>query len=256
MRQQRSHLPTPMGVRRRCSSYRLSLLKGITVGVVASASRRVGTVPASTSSVGRRENRRAKNPVFFGASPSLRGRMRAAAPLSRPCSIERSTMPHSTSSSVSAATCARSWASSISSRLSPCGLTFGELMKATAIQVAGRRCAPERRGLPREADLAWLEKLPCGCPTSTHFALDFVTMKGLRDVVAPGLRVLFVGINPGLRSAEIGHHFGGRTNPFWRLLHAAGFTPELLPPEQDRRMAEWRLGLPHLCARAARPARQ
>jgi TDG/mug DNA glycosylase family protein len=79
-------------------------------------------------------------------------------------------------------------------------------------------------------------------------------MKRLRDVIAPDLRLLFVGINPGLRSAEIGHHFGGRTNPFWRLLHASGLTPELLPPEQDRRLVEWRLGITNLCARPSRAA--
>lgn len=76
----------------------------------------------------------------------------------------------------------------------------------------------------------------------------------LRDVVAPGLRVLFVGINPGLRSAEIGHHFGGRTNPFWRLLHASGLTPVLLEPEEDRRLLEFRLGITNLVARASRAA--
>ncbi len=79
-------------------------------------------------------------------------------------------------------------------------------------------------------------------------------MQGLRDVVAPGLRVLFVGINPGLRSAEIGHHFGGRTNPFWRLLHASGLTPELLLPEDDRRLLEHGLGVTNLCPRPSRSA--
>jgi TDG/mug DNA glycosylase family protein len=79
-------------------------------------------------------------------------------------------------------------------------------------------------------------------------------MRRLRDVTAPNLRLLFVGINPGLRSAEIGHHFGGRTNPFWRLLHAVGLTPELLPPEEDRRLVEWGLGITNLCARPTRAA--
>jgi TDG/mug DNA glycosylase family protein len=79
-------------------------------------------------------------------------------------------------------------------------------------------------------------------------------MKRLKDVVAPDLRVLFVGINPGLRSAEIGHHFGGKTNPFWKLLHAARFTSELLPPEQDGRLVEWGLGITNLCGRPSRAA--
>lgn len=76
----------------------------------------------------------------------------------------------------------------------------------------------------------------------------------LKDIVAADLRVLFVGINPGLRSAEIGHHFGGRTNPFWKLLHAAGFTPQLLLPEEDHRLTEFGLGLTNLCARPSRAA--
>ncbi len=52
--------------------------------------------------------------------------------------------------------------------------------------------------------------------------------KTLPDVIAPGLRVLFCGINPGLYTAAIGHHFGRPGNRFWPTLHAAGFTPRQL----------------------------
>jgi double-stranded uracil-DNA glycosylase len=76
----------------------------------------------------------------------------------------------------------------------------------------------------------------------------------LRDVVAPGLRVLLVGINPGLRSAEVGHHFAGRGNPFWRLLHAAGLTPVAVAPEEDARLPELGLGVTNVCPRATRSA--
>ncbi|HEY4122295.1 MAG TPA: mismatch-specific DNA-glycosylase [Byssovorax sp.] len=79
-------------------------------------------------------------------------------------------------------------------------------------------------------------------------------MKGLRDVIAPDLGLLFVGINPGLRSAEIGHHFAGKTNPFWRLLHAAELTPVLLAPEDDGRLVEFGLGVTNLCPRPSRAA--
>ena len=79
-------------------------------------------------------------------------------------------------------------------------------------------------------------------------------MKRLKDVIAPELKVLFVGINPGLRSAEIGHHFGGKTNPFWKLLHAAKLTPELLPPERDRDLLKYQLGITNLCPRPSRAA--
>jgi double-stranded uracil-DNA glycosylase len=66
--------------------------------------------------------------------------------------------------------------------------------------------------------------------------------------------VLLVGINPGLRSAALGHHFAGLGNPFWRLLHAAGLTPELLEPEEDMRLAEFGIALTNLCARPTRSA--
>ncbi|HKT81630.1 MAG TPA: uracil-DNA glycosylase family protein, partial [Vicinamibacterales bacterium] len=64
----------------------------------------------------------------------------------------------------------------------------------------------------------------------------------LRDRVASPMRVLFVGINPGVRSAAIGHHFAGYSNRFWPLLHDSGLTPELLKAEDDRRLAEWSFG--------------
>src|SRR5258706_10027216 len=78
--------------------------------------------------------------------------------------------------------------------------------------------------------------------------------KRLRDVIAADLRLLFVGINPGLRSAEIGHHFGGKTNPFWRLLDAAGLTSRLLAPHEDRGLLAEGLGITNLCPRASRAA--
>jgi TDG/mug DNA glycosylase family protein len=57
--------------------------------------------------------------------------------------------------------------------------------------------------------------------------------KGIRDVIAPALKVLFVGINPGLYSAATGHHFARPGNRFWPALHLASFTErQLLPSEQ------------------------
>src|SRR5712692_7995844 len=76
----------------------------------------------------------------------------------------------------------------------------------------------------------------------------------LRDVLTPHPRVLFVGINPSLRSGAVGHHFAGRGNPFWRLLHAAGLTPVALTADEDQRLAEHRLGLTNLCPRPTRAA--
>jgi TDG/mug DNA glycosylase family protein len=79
-------------------------------------------------------------------------------------------------------------------------------------------------------------------------------MPRLPDVVAAQPRLLLVGINPGRRSGAVGHHFAGNGNPFWRLLHAAGLTPTLLPYTEDHRLAELGIGLTNLCARTTRAA--
>jgi TDG/mug DNA glycosylase family protein len=63
----------------------------------------------------------------------------------------------------------------------------------------------------------------------------------LRDVVAQKPSILFVGINPSLRSEEVGHHFAGPGNPFWRLLHAARLTPVPLTYADDGRLPEFGL---------------
>jgi len=80
--------------------------------------------------------------------------------------------------------------------------------------------------------------------------------KGIRDVLAPGLRVLFVGINPGLYTAWSGHHFARPGNRFWPALHAAGFTPRLLhPSEQDELLAAG-YGITNLVNRATATAEE
>jgi double-stranded uracil-DNA glycosylase len=77
---------------------------------------------------------------------------------------------------------------------------------------------------------------------------------GLRPIVGPGLRVLFVGINPSLRSAEVGHNFARPGNRFWPTLHAAGFTPRRLRPEEDRELPAYGIGLTNLSFRPTRAA--
>jgi TDG/mug DNA glycosylase family protein len=71
----------------------------------------------------------------------------------------------------------------------------------------------------------------------------------LRDCIQPGVLVLFVGINPGLRSAQTGHHFAGHSNRFWRLLHESELVNEPLTYREDRRLPEWRLGLTNIIGR-------
>jgi TDG/mug DNA glycosylase family protein len=66
---------------------------------------------------------------------------------------------------------------------------------------------------------------------------------GLPDLIAGQLDVLFCGINPGLAAAASGHHFEGRSNRFWRVMHLAGFTPVELAPQEDRRILGYGCGL-------------
>jgi TDG/mug DNA glycosylase family protein len=78
----------------------------------------------------------------------------------------------------------------------------------------------------------------------------------LGPIVAPGLRVLFVGINPSLRSAEVGHHFARPGNRFWATLHASGWTPRLMRPEEDGDLPAHGVGVTNLVSRATRAARE
>src|SRR3989454_8370894 len=71
----------------------------------------------------------------------------------------------------------------------------------------------------------------------------------LKDRIRPGLRVLFVGINPGVRSAITGHHFAGYSHRFWKLLSDSRLAPEPITYEDDDRLPEWDLGLTNLIAR-------
>ena len=64
------------------------------------------------------------------------------------------------------------------------------------------------------------------------------------------MRVLFVGINPGVRSAQLGHHFAGYSNRFWKLLYDARLVPEPVTFRDDVRLPEWALGITNLIARA------
>jgi double-stranded uracil-DNA glycosylase len=78
--------------------------------------------------------------------------------------------------------------------------------------------------------------------------------KPLGPIVEPGLLVLFVGINPSLRSAEVGHHFARPGNRFWPALHAAGYTPRLLRPEEDGELPAYGVGVTNIAFRPTRAA--
>lgn len=74
----------------------------------------------------------------------------------------------------------------------------------------------------------------------------------LSDRIQPGVRILFVGINPGLRSAQLGHHFAGPSNRFWKLLFESHLVTEPLTYKEDWRVPEWRLGLTNIIGRSSR----
>jgi len=76
------------------------------------------------------------------------------------------------------------------------------------------------------------------------------------DVIGPGLRVLFVGINPSLYSAAVGHHFARPGNRFWPALHAAGFTPRRFSPFEDAELLPLGCGLTNIACRATAAAEE
>jgi TDG/mug DNA glycosylase family protein len=80
-------------------------------------------------------------------------------------------------------------------------------------------------------------------------------MPPLRDILTRGSpRLLLVGINPGLRSWALGHHFAGNGNPFWRLLFSSGLVPEPVPFTEAERLASFDIALTNLCPRTTRTA--
>jgi TDG/mug DNA glycosylase family protein len=74
------------------------------------------------------------------------------------------------------------------------------------------------------------------------------------DLIAPGLAILFCGINPGLYSGATGYHFARPGNRFWRALHAAGFTERVIAPWEERLLLARGLGITSLVARATATA--
>jgi TDG/mug DNA glycosylase family protein len=74
------------------------------------------------------------------------------------------------------------------------------------------------------------------------------------DVIAPGLRVLFCGINPGLYTAAVGHHFARPGNRFWPALYAAGFTDRLFSPAEETELLAHGFGITNVVGRATATA--
>jgi TDG/mug DNA glycosylase family protein len=80
------------------------------------------------------------------------------------------------------------------------------------------------------------------------------TDRTLPDLVGPNLIVLFCGINPGLKSAELGQHFARPGNRFWKLLHAGGFTDRVLLPGEQSALPEAGVGITNLVTRPSAAA--
>jgi TDG/mug DNA glycosylase family protein len=88
-------------------------------------------------------------------------------------------------------------------------------------------------------------------PRPTKAELLAAASKTVKDVIAPGLKVLFCGINPGLYTAAIGHHYGRPGNRFWPSLHASGFTPRLFDPSEELELLPLGYGLTNVVPRAS-----
>lgn len=81
------------------------------------------------------------------------------------------------------------------------------------------------------------------CPLST------TPLPGLPDHIRQDVRLLFVGINPGLRSATVGHHYAGHSNRFWKLLYESNMVSVPLTYQDDWRLPEWGYGLTNIVDR-------
>src|SRR3990170_3269051 len=91
-------------------------------------------------------------------------------------------------------------------------------------------------------------------PRPTSAELAAAANRSVPDLVAPRLRVLFCGINPGLYTAYTGHHFARPGNRFWPTLHRAGFTPSLLAPAEQEQLLTLGLGITNVAQRATATA--
>jgi TDG/mug DNA glycosylase family protein len=96
------------------------------------------------------------------------------------------------------------------------------------------------RGIRDEIALSGMPRIIAG---------DSKPLPPLRDRIRPGVRVLFVGINPGVRSALTGHHFAGFSNRFWKLLSDSRLVPEPISYEDDDRLPEWGYGITNIVPR-------
>jgi len=112
--------------------------------------------------------------------------------------------------------------------------------------------APGRLAVPGQGP--WLGSAvpdaPVTVPRPTAADLAAAQDRTIPDIIAPGLRVLFAGINPGLYSAATGYHFARPGNRFWPALHRSGFTPRQLRPSEQGELLGLGLGITNVAPRA------
>jgi double-stranded uracil-DNA glycosylase len=110
------------------------------------------------------------------------------------------------------------------------------------------------RPRPRQPE----DRVPGLPPSRKPTRGDLLAARGrtVPDVIAPGLRVLFCGINPSLYSAAVGHHFARPGNRFWPALYAGGLTERLLKPEEEQLLLSQGFGITNLVARATARAEE
>ncbi len=85
---------------------------------------------------------------------------------------------------------------------------------------------------------------------------NFYNEKPLPDILAPGLKVVFIGYNPGLLSAKNRHHYSHKSNRFWRFLYESGLTPVRFEPEDDRKILELGYGSTNIVDRQTKAANE
>ncbi len=79
-------------------------------------------------------------------------------------------------------------------------------------------------------------------------------LKEIPDYITPGLKILFVGYNPSIRSGETGYHFANPSNRFWKILYRSGLTPRKYKPEEGRFLLQLGYGLTNIVARPSKAA--
>ena len=104
----------------------------------------------------------------------------------------------------------------------------------------------------KENRTAGLPSVKIWKPTKAHLLAAYG--KRLPDIIAPRLKVLFVGINPGLYSGAVGHHFARPGNRFWPVLHKAGFTERQLSPFEERKLLKHGYGITNIVNRSTAAA--